>query len=527
MAINPASKILRHLHRTAFLGDGSGLTDGQLLERYLRHREDAAFAALVRRHGPMVMGVCRRALGNVHDAEDAFQATFLVLVRKAAAVIPRERVANFLYGVAHTTALRAKGLIAKRRARERQMAELPEPQARQPDEWKDLRPVLDLELSRLPDKYRVPIVLCDLEDRSIKEAARHLGWPQGTLAGRLARARVMLAKRIARRGLVVSGGSLAALLSQEARPAGMPTRLISGTIEAARLFAAGQAASGLIAAPVVALTEGVLRAMLVTKLKTATAVLAAAILVLSAAGGVYKAIAGDAPTEKQPATPPAALDVPQAKTQAKASEQDAFKPASSEHHGKYELSTGPMPRQALVSLKNDLLLLRTLEVTYEPITMRSQGKQDQTFTTYQSVELLKTRPCPLDWVKAYDMRGQRIDTEQLPKLLQKEIVALVSDSELAADPLNLRLFKEGTLLFITPLPVAPGAVSVSTNPSPLPPPPVPVSAGTEAQRQEVRLGRKPEDYNAIFNTVLEVIGRSLRGHPRQPIRWPHRNRIPS
>lgn len=127
MANNPMRKIIQHLQCIALLRDGAGLTDGQLLERYLTQREDAAFAALVRRHGPMVMNVCRRVLGNDHDAEDAFQASFLVLARKAASIVPRERVANFLYGVAYTTARRAKGLIAKRRAREKQMADMPEP----------------------------------------------------------------------------------------------------------------------------------------------------------------------------------------------------------------------------------------------------------------------------------------------------------------------------------------------------------------------------------------------------------------
>src|SRR6185437_4974310 len=294
MAINPMNKVLEHLRRTVALGDAAGLTDGQLLERYLNHREDAVFAALVRRHGPMVMSVCRRVLGNDHDAEDAFQASFLVLVRKAASVVPRERVANFLYGVAHTTALRAKVLIAKRRAKEKQVKEMPEPQAKARELWDDLRPVLDRELSCLPDKYRVPIVLCDLEDRPIKEAARHLGWPQGTLAGRLARGRVMLAKRLARRGLAVSGGALAGLLSQQAS-AIVPAQVVSCTIEAARLFAAGHAASGLISAPVAALTEGVLKTMVLTKLKTATAVVVMTALALSAAGGFYKAAAGDAP----------------------------------------------------------------------------------------------------------------------------------------------------------------------------------------------------------------------------------------
>jgi RNA polymerase sigma factor (sigma-70 family) len=285
MAINPMSQIIQHLRRTVIRGDGAGLTDGQLLERYLHYREDAAFAALVRRHGPMVMSVCRRILGNDHDAEDAFQASFLVLVRKAASVVPREKVANFLYGVAHTTAVRAKGLIAKRQAREKQVTEMPEPEARPPELWDDLRPLLDQELSRLPDKYRVPIVLCDLEDRPIKEAARQLGWPQGTLAGRLARARVMLAKRLTRRGLMVSGGALAAVVSQNAVSAAVPTSLMSTTVKAAAVIAAGQAAvAGVVPAKVAALMEGVLKTMLMTKLKSLMPVTMAMLAIMVGVG---------------------------------------------------------------------------------------------------------------------------------------------------------------------------------------------------------------------------------------------------
>ena len=153
-------------------------------------KDEAAFEALVRRHGPMVLGVCRRVLRNHHDAEDAFQATFLVLVRKAASIVPREMVANWLYGVAYRTALKARSMIARQRVRERQVTEMPEPEAAEPDDcWRDLQPLLDQELSRLPDKYRVPIVLCDLEGKTGKEAARQLGWPEGTVASRLARGR--------------------------------------------------------------------------------------------------------------------------------------------------------------------------------------------------------------------------------------------------------------------------------------------------------------------------------------------------
>src|SRR5438270_10686813 len=132
---------------------GAGLTDGQLLADYLGRRDQAALAVLVRRHGPMVWGVCRRVLRNHHDAEDAFQATFLVLVRKAASIASRDLVANWLYGVAHQTALNARAKFAKRKGRERQVAEMPEPAVVEQDHWRDLQPLLDEELSCLPDKY--------------------------------------------------------------------------------------------------------------------------------------------------------------------------------------------------------------------------------------------------------------------------------------------------------------------------------------------------------------------------------------
>jgi DNA-directed RNA polymerase specialized sigma24 family protein len=136
MATNQMSEVIQHLRRTMLLRDGAGLTDGQLLEDYLSRRDKAALEALVRRHGPMVWGVCRRVLRNHHDAEDAFQATFLVLVRKAASIVPRQMVANWLYGVAHQTALNARATAAKRKERERQVTEMPEPAVTEQDLWR-------------------------------------------------------------------------------------------------------------------------------------------------------------------------------------------------------------------------------------------------------------------------------------------------------------------------------------------------------------------------------------------------------
>ena len=233
-----------------------------------------------RRHSPMVWGVCQRTLRDHHDAEDAFQATFLVLVRKAASICPRANIGNWLYGVAHQTALKARATRAKRRVRERSVTEMPEPAVTERDLWSDLLPLLDQEVSRLPEHYRTVLVLCELEGKTGREAARQLGIPEGTVASRLARARTMLAKRLARHGLAVSGGMLAAGLSQKAASACAPTSVLSSTIKAVRLVAAGQAAAaGLVSAKVAVLTDGVVKAMFLSKLKlTATLLLVAGVI---------------------------------------------------------------------------------------------------------------------------------------------------------------------------------------------------------------------------------------------------------
>jgi RNA polymerase sigma-70 factor (ECF subfamily) len=178
------NSVLRHLSRAAL----GGLTDGQLLERFLSRRDEAAFEAVVRRHGSMVLGVCRRVLRQQQDAEDAFQATFLVLARKAASLSSRELLGNWLYGVAYRTAMKARTMNARRRAREDRARGRRTPEAPKGGAWEELLPLLDQELSRLPDKYRVPVVHCDLQGRTRREVAAQLKAPEGTItpAGELA-----------------------------------------------------------------------------------------------------------------------------------------------------------------------------------------------------------------------------------------------------------------------------------------------------------------------------------------------------
>ncbi len=248
--------------------------DEELLDRFVSQRDGAAFEVLVRRHGPTVLGVCRRLLQHPQDAEDAFQATFLVLVRKAASLGQRELLGNWLYGVAYRTALRARAAALRRRKQEKQVRTMPEPEIRDAsEEWRDLRPFLDHELNRLPDKYRIPIVLCDLEGKTRQDAAEKLDLPVGTLSGRLTTARKLLAKRLAHRGLALSGGALIAALSPSAASAAVPAPLVTSTVQAATAIAAGQAAAGVVSVPVAALAEGVVRAMLIKKLKIAIVVL--------------------------------------------------------------------------------------------------------------------------------------------------------------------------------------------------------------------------------------------------------------
>ena len=237
-------------------------------------REGAVFEAIVHRHGPMVWGVCRRVLRDHHDAEDAFQATFLVLARKAASVMIREKLGNWLYGVAYQTAMKARAVRTKRRVREVQVLDMPEPMVVPDDLRAALAESLDRELSRLPEKYRISIVLCELEGKTHKEAAEQLGWPIGTVSSRLSRARAMLARRLSRPGLSLSVGSLAVLLAQESASASMPTRLIGSTTQVSSRFAAGGAVTaGVVSAEVAALTGEVLKVMLLGKLKVATAFL--------------------------------------------------------------------------------------------------------------------------------------------------------------------------------------------------------------------------------------------------------------
>jgi RNA polymerase sigma factor (sigma-70 family) len=313
MPIGQLNHVLRDLRGAALLREPHGLTDAQLLEAFLTRRDEAAFAALVRRHGPMVFGVSRRVLGHAQDAEDAFQATFLLLARKAASILRREFVGGWLYRVAYRTALEARAARAKRQARETSVQQLPECEAAHTEAGHDLRPLLDRELSELPEKYRLAIVLCDLEGHSRKEASRQLRLAEGTLSSRLATGRRLLAGRLTRRGVALSTATLAAALAQDAASAGVPHLLAAFTVRTATGLAAGGAAA--VPARVASLMNGVAKGLLLARLKVARALLLACLAAAGASLFAYESVAAKPAEAGQTAgSEPAAPEVTRPKT---------------------------------------------------------------------------------------------------------------------------------------------------------------------------------------------------------------------
>ena len=277
---------------TALKQAAGSASDASLLRAFLTSRDEKAFATLVQRHGPMVLGVCQRILRNPHDADDAFQAVFLVLVRRAASIRPGSMLASWLYGVARRTALQARRCNARRRDLERAAVS----QA----EWEmsndaDIAEVLDREIDRLPEKLREAILLCDVQGRTRSEVAKALDLAEGTVASRVSRGRGLLCKRLVRQGITISVASLAVALAQQAM-AEIPGSLVRSTVE----VAFGKA---LASAQILALAEGVIRTMLVGKLRSAVGIVL--VLGLTLGGLGLQAGAGGPSTPPDPAVPPA------------------------------------------------------------------------------------------------------------------------------------------------------------------------------------------------------------------------------
>jgi RNA polymerase sigma factor (sigma-70 family) len=269
MAGKSLNAVVRHIRQLATVQASRGLSDRELLERFLDANDESAFTVLVERHAPMVLGVCRRALRNHHDAEDACQATFLVVARAGASIRKKTALSSWLHGVACRTASNLRREHERRRRRE-QGVEPPVPEDTGDDmSWQEVQVILDEELEHLPERYRAPLVLCYLDGKTRDEAAQQLGIRTGTLHGRLERGRELLRKRLMARGLTLSAALFAAALRDNVAHASLSPTLVLSSTKAALLLAAGNALpAGIISRTALTLTQEVLRSMFLAKLKT-------------------------------------------------------------------------------------------------------------------------------------------------------------------------------------------------------------------------------------------------------------------
>jgi RNA polymerase sigma factor (sigma-70 family) len=324
--------VIQRLRSIVDTREAGGLTDAQLLECFVTARDEAAFEVLLWRHGPMVLDLCRRLLHHEHDREDAFQATFLVLVCKAGSIGKRRSVGSWLYKVAYRVALEARARAAKRAVREKQIVASPACEPADDLVWRDLRPVLDEVVSRLPAKYRAPFVLCFLQGKTKQEAAKELGCPEGTVSSRLAWARERLRTQLARRGVTLSTGLFVGVLTADARAAALPSALVAATIRRLKEGATGATSVGVLA-------DAAMRALFLTKLKEAAIlVLAAGALVIGTGLAAQQVLTAEQPAAQQQERPQPSLPSVE-QTQA----PDA-KPARTDLHG------DPLPEHALARL---------------------------------------------------------------------------------------------------------------------------------------------------------------------------------
>jgi RNA polymerase sigma factor (sigma-70 family) len=256
------------------------LCDGELLSLFFQEKVDAAFSTLVERHGPLVFGVCRRVLNDANDAEDAFQATFLVLVRKGATLRDPERLASWLYGVAYRTARKVKCKAALRTKSERQAGEMPSKSDVSEMTYDELQTVLDEEISKLPEKYALPLVLCYLEGKTNAQAAAQLGWPEGSISRRLSRARELLRSRLARRGMAMSVALIAAVFARPAT-AVIARELLESTTRAATLVAEGAELEDVVSPMTAKLVRDVVTGMGASKFAVPTIAIVALVLLIA------------------------------------------------------------------------------------------------------------------------------------------------------------------------------------------------------------------------------------------------------
>jgi RNA polymerase sigma factor (sigma-70 family) len=348
MASSTGQSVIRHLRRAAAITDNLELPDAELLGMFIARRDEGAFAALVRRHGPMVLAACRRIIGDQDEVDDAFQATFIVLARKAGSIVRQAPLANWLYGVACRCALEARTRMIRRNSTQKPLADFASPTVEPGDDNSEVLALLDRELNRLPEKLRVPVVLCELEGRGRKEVAKFLGIAEGTLSSRLAAARKTLAQRLARRGIAVSAAGIGLALSQGEAPAAVSAALIDSTVAAA-------VSGKTVPTGAAALVKGVVTAMFVQRLQR---VAVALIIVAAGSGLIAVGVKGGKSADAKPiaiaSTVPALLpdDKPQATAEAEGQLAGGWKLVQFTADGKVQHPEGQIGLQHIYFTKD-------------------------------------------------------------------------------------------------------------------------------------------------------------------------------
>ncbi len=442
-ATNPQT-FARKLLRVAF--NPRDRSDRELLAQFASGRDEDAFAELVRRHGRMVLAVARRVTRSQQDAEDAFQAAFLVLARRASHIKQPEQLANWLYGVAYRTALEARA--ARRRVLEHPVSAIPETAAPDPaDDGSELRRVIDEELAHLPEKYRAVVVLCELEGLSRAEAATRLKIPEGTLSSRLAYARKVLANRLSRRGINCTAGAIAALLSAEATGIALPEVLVYHTARvAARATPGGVVPPDLVSPSVSHLTERVMKIMLANRLRLSitAGVLACGLIALGAIGLAQQPNpqsvqlpTGSNTQNRYPNKQNNSLvkDAPKIPIPAKGIEDE-------------DVPYGALPMQAVVRIEENKLIIRKRVAVSEPV-MHQVGNQKVTNYEYRT-EVSGMAINDASDIAVFDMKGNRLLPKAWKDKLKVDVHVLMGFDGKLPNPRELTLFKEDTLLLILP-----------------------------------------------------------------------------
>ena len=409
--------------------------DRDLLDRFVRLRDQDAFAELVRRHGRMVLAVGRRVTGHPQDAEDAFQAAFLVLARRAGQLNRPDQLANWLYGVAYRTALEARA--ARRRVWERPMSPLPEPIASSPpDDTGDLRRLIDDELAKLPDKYRSAVVLCDLEGVSRTEAASRLRIPEGTLSSRLAYARKLLATRLTRRGISSSVPAWWPWPSL-AKPSAAPCRreLVLHTARAAISLTSGAVPPPDLVSPFVSsLTDGVMKTMLVNRLRLTLGILLASGLLGVSAYGIAQVASSTTASSQDPVLAQNAVPADPFFGQNVVEEQKQEKIAAKGIEDE-DVPLASSPAQAVVRVEGDKLIVRQRGAQHQTVVItRGQG----TTTTIGRKSGIHATTHDVGDVAVFDMRGNRLQTKAWKDKMKNDVHVLIGYDGKLPNPRELR-----------------------------------------------------------------------------------------